>query len=204
MAIFIDFTSRCTQTRFPFPISPGKQVALGRCDSGSNRDGTRPRRHRSCMPAPIPTPTATPAIDTAVDRCTHPTLTSSGLLLVLQIEEFAPEIRMRALSFACLLVLRCARPPTHDCCNTTTQLISTRRSPLLSLDKAWSRKHVAWHTPSSFLCLSLSRAAPSCCSRPRRLFSAMAFLARQPIPILQAAGLAMACTVLPFAATLPT
>lgn len=66
---------------------------------------------------------------------------------------------MRALPFACLLVLRCARPPTHDCCNTTTQLISTRGHDIGSLDEPGAEDIAApWHTPSPS---SLSGSPPS-------------------------------------------
>lgn len=81
---------------------------------------------------------------------------------------------MRALPSACLLVLRCARPPTHDCCNTTTQLISSRGHDIGSLDKPGAEDIAApWHTPLPLLPLpsvplTCRPLVPSCWLLPRR------------------------------------
>lgn len=77
-----------------------------------------------------------------------------------------PKFECEPFPFACLLVLRCARPPTHDCCNTTTQLISTRGHDIGSLDELGAEDIAApWHTPLPLLPLGESSLSPPCPSR---------------------------------------
>lgn len=102
-------------------------------------------------------------------------------------------------------MLRCARPPTHDCCNTTTQLISTRGHDIGSLVKAWSGKHrrvLAHPLPLPSLPLTCRPLVPSCWAGAPPAHHAsssdVGILPRQPI-----SGEWVACTGFwVFAATL--